>query len=147
MRSIMPRTATRLAPVVALLFFLCLAHTDEPSAPPPTPRKPVRDTYQGVEITDDYRWLEKGDDPAVQKWTEEQTRYTRAVLDRSPSLGPLRKRLKELMTAPVANYASLKRCGTTLFALKSQPPREQPFLISLTSADKPEEARVVLDPN
>ena len=51
----MSRLATRLAPVAALLLFLCAARTDEPQSPPATPKKPVRDTEQGVEVTDDYR--------------------------------------------------------------------------------------------
>jgi prolyl oligopeptidase len=143
----MPRTTSSLAPVAALLIFVCAARSDEPQSPPATTKKPVRDTYQGVEVTDEYRWLEKAEDPAVKKWTEEQNKYTRAVLDRSPVLPAIRKRLKELMSAPVAGYSGLVRRGTTLFALKSQPPKEQPFLVTLPSADEPDAAKVLLDPN
>jgi prolyl oligopeptidase len=141
------RIASRLAPAAALLLLVWPAHTDEPTAPTPTPKKSVRDTYHGVEVSEDYRWLEKADDPAVTKWTEEQNKYTRAVLDRSPALQPLRKRLKELMTAPAPGYTGLQLRGKTLFALKSQPPKEQPFLVTLPSADEPDAAKVLLDPN
>jgi prolyl oligopeptidase PreP (S9A serine peptidase family) len=34
-----------------------------------------------------------------------------------------------------------------LFAMKSQPPKEQPFLIALESPDKPASERIVVDPN
>jgi prolyl oligopeptidase len=107
----------------------------------------VTDSYHGVRVVDNYRWLENGDDAAVQKWTKGQNKVTRAVLDRSPALKPLRKRLRALMTAPAPSYSGLQLRGGTLFALKKHPPREQPFLVTLKSADDPDSARVILDPN
>jgi prolyl oligopeptidase len=98
-------------------------------------------------VTDDYRWLEKGDDPAVRAWTEAQNKATRAFLDRCPALVPLRRRLRDLLTYPSPSYSDLRVAGGTLLALKKQPPLEQPFLITLASADNAGSARVVLDPN
>jgi hypothetical protein len=37
-----------------------------------TPKKPVTDEYQGVKVQDDYQWLEKDDDPAVNAWSNPQ---------------------------------------------------------------------------
>jgi prolyl oligopeptidase len=128
----------------ALLLVVGTAAAGPPVA---TPRRPVHDVYHGVTVTDDYRWLEKGDDPAVRAWTEAQNKAARAFLDRSPALGPLRKRLRELLTFPSPGYLDLRVAGGTLFALKRQPLREQPFLITLASADDAGSARVVLDPN
>jgi len=34
-------------------------------APPATFKRPVIDQFQGVKVTDDYRWLENWDDPDV----------------------------------------------------------------------------------
>ena len=48
---------------------------------PATPKHPVTDEYHGVKVTDDYRWLENGKDPAVIAWSEAQSAHTRAVLD------------------------------------------------------------------
>jgi prolyl oligopeptidase len=48
---------------------------------PPTPQRPVTDTYHGVKITDNYRWLEKDADPEVKAWSAAQNRYARAFLD------------------------------------------------------------------
>lgn len=44
-----------------LALVLALAAPPPALAPPPsTPRRPVTDTYQGVAVTEDYRWLENG---------------------------------------------------------------------------------------
>jgi prolyl oligopeptidase len=141
-----------LRPLPALILPLLLvglspARDDAPTAPPPTPKRPVTDVYHGIKVVDDYLWLENAKDPAVRKWTEAQNRYTRAVLDRSAALKPLRQRLKELLGAPSPSYASLKVCGGEVFALKKQPPKEQPFLVRLNAAADPASAKVVLDPN
>jgi prolyl oligopeptidase len=113
---------------------------------PTTERKSVTDTYQGVKVTEDYRWLEDAGNPKVQQWTEAQNARTRAVLDKNRDLPKLRKRLKELLTDPSPSYSDLQKRGGVLFAMKKQPPKEQPFLVTLRSADDPSSAKVVLDP-
>src|SRR5207248_7019594 len=117
------------------------------AVPPETPRKPVTDVYQGISVTDDYRWLEDGNNPAVKPWIEAQNAYTRAFLDRNPALPALRQRYRELMADPSPGYGDLRYAGGMLFAMKFQPPKEQPFLVTLKSADDPASAHVVLDPN
>ncbi|MCC5785733.1 MAG: S9 family peptidase [Phycisphaerales bacterium] len=77
------------------------------AAPPPTERRPVTETLHGVEITDDYQWLE-GDNsdprrmgrltPEVAEWTDRQNEYTRGVLDGLPGREALESRLRELMS-------------------------------------------------
>jgi prolyl oligopeptidase len=144
----MPRLGRLFSLGLALsLAGLLLRAADQPTAPPATPKKPVTDTYHGIKVTDDYRWLENTKDPAVRKWIEAQNHYARAVLDQSSALPALRKRLKELMSASSPAYFALRKAGGTLFALKSQPPKEQPFLVTLQSVEDPASARVVLDPN
>jgi len=118
-----------------------------PPTLPDTPKRPVIDTYHGVKITDDYRWLEKVSDPEVHKWVEAQNKVTRAALDASPSLEPLRKRLRDLLTASSVRFSYLQNRGGVLFALKTEPPKEQPLLVTLESAAKPDSAKVILDRN
>ena len=55
--------------VVTLAGF---ALTQSVSAPPATPKRPITDQYQGVNVTDDYRWLENWDDPEVKQWNAAQ---------------------------------------------------------------------------
>jgi prolyl oligopeptidase len=114
---------------------------------PSTPKKPVTDVYHGVKVLDDYRWLEAGNDPAVRQWTEAQNRHTRATIDQYPGLPALRQRIKDLSGATPPAYLSVQSRGGKLFALKSQPPKDQPFLILLTAPDDPQAAQVIFDPN
>jgi prolyl oligopeptidase len=134
------------APSFLIITAGLLLAADAPALPE-TPKKPVTDAYHGVKVTDDYRWLEKLDDPAVKKWIEAQNKFSRAALDGSKSLPALRKRLKELMSAESPSFGALQYRGDTLFAMKRQPPLEQPFLVTLKSVDEPDSAKVVLDPN
>ena len=68
--------------------------------------EPVRETLHGVEVVDNYRWLE-GDNsnpermgqvtPEVAAWTDLQNAYTRSVLDNLPGRKALEEKLRPLM--------------------------------------------------
>jgi len=104
------------------------------------------DEYHGVKVTDDYRWLENWDDPEVRAWSEAQNAYARSVLDKLPAVPEIRARLTELEMGASADYFGLIRRQSLLFALKNQPPKPQPLLVVLTSADQPGDERIILDP-
>ncbi len=116
-------------------------------APPPTRRAPVEDRYHGVTVVDDYRWLEDASSGEVAAWTEARNRRTRAVLDALPGMDALRRRVREIRTIAVPRFEGLKSAGGRLFALRFRPPQQQPVLVVLPSADRPGEARVLVDPN
>ena len=116
-------------------------------SPPATPVRPVTDTYHGVTVSDPYRWLEDWNDPAVKAWSAEQNGYARGILDALPHVTEIRTRVSEIVGAQVISYSSLSFADGRLFALKRQPPRQQPFLVVLASPDHPEGARVLVDPN
>ena len=117
----------------------------EPS--PSTPKKPVFNEYQGVKVEDDYQWLEKNDDPAVKAWSAEQNRRTRAYLDKLPDRPAIEKRLTALYAKTSSLYSSIVSRPGKLFALKFQPPKQQPMLVSLASADDLKSEKVLVDPN
>ena len=53
-------------------YFVCLwslTATLAFAVPPETKKLPVSDTYHGVTVRDDYRWLENWDDPEVKQWS------------------------------------------------------------------------------
>jgi prolyl oligopeptidase len=116
------------------------------AGPPETPKRPVTDTYHGVTVTDPYRWLEDGKSKEVQAWSDAQNAYARSVLDKLPGVESLRTRLTKILTAKTTSHSGLIWRGGKLFALRRQPPKEQPFLVVLPAPDEPDKARVLLDP-
>ncbi len=144
----MPLRSPRLAPTLCLAL-LALAAAGAVGAGldyPPTPKKPVTDSYHGMQVTDDYRWLEDGDDPAVKAWSAAQTKLTRSVLDALPIRGELVERLRELYGSEPVRYFALRQRGA-FFAMKRQPPKNQPFLVVMPSAGDVKHERVLIDPN
>src|SRR5690606_7954078 len=117
------------------------------SAQPETPKKPVTDEYHGIKVTDDYRWLEDWNNPEVRAWSEAQNAYARAILDALPNVQAIRERITALRASGDPEYSALKYKGGLLFAIKNQPPKQQPMLVVLSSPDDLSTERVVVDPN
>jgi len=146
----------RPALVLALLGASCGGSTpsaEEPSStptadegPPVAEVRPVTATYHGEEVVDPYQWLEDPDDPAVQAWSDGQNAHARRVLDALPNRDAIRERVTEILSAPTRSHRHLAYAGGELFAIERRPPREQPFLVVMTSWDAPDEARVLVDP-
>ena len=113
---------------------------------PPTPRIDAIDSYHGVTVADPYRWLESADDPDVRAWTSAQNAHTRAHLDAWPGRAALRARIAELTISGPVTYGGLAVAGRSLFALKRQPPLEQPILVAMDHDADPSRERVLLDP-
>lgn len=121
--------------------------------PPPTARRPVTDTIQGVAFTDDYRWLEDQDAPETRAWIAAETAYAEAVIGESPLRDTVRARLIALMDTPeIGNptrggaweYFTLRRRGEELPTIVRRPapsPDEPPIPI-----DPDHQYEVVIDP-
>src|SRR3954451_16740539 len=109
-----------------------------------TPREPVIDTYHGVAVADDYQWLE--DKEAAKGWTAAQDARTRAYLHALPFRDAIRHRFEEILKVESTSYDELSLGGSTYFALKMQPPRQQPFLVALDGLDDTAGERGVVDP-
>jgi prolyl oligopeptidase len=114
---------------------------------PQTPRQPVVDYYQGVKVTDDYRWLEDSGSPAVRQWSDAQNVRTRRYLDTLPDRAAIGARVASLIRSSSTAYAVVARRGGRLFAYKSDPKLQQPTIVTLASADDPGSERTVVDPN
>ncbi len=141
-----PMKTPHYALLLAALLGLAAGCRVSAANPPATPVRPVSDTYHGVSVVDPYRWLENWDDPEVKTWSEAQNATARRVIEALPHVSAIRDRVTEIMTAPTFSHFSLMPAGGKLFALKHQPPRQQPLLVVMASATKPETARVVVDP-
>jgi prolyl oligopeptidase len=124
-----------------------LAQSPSVSTPPATPKRPVTDEYQGIKVTDDYRWLENWDDPRTEQWSAAENARSREYLDHLALRPAVKERLTQLSRSRSSRYFDLQFRGGMLFAMKYQPPQEQPMLVALPSADNPDKAKVIFDPN
>ncbi|HZS17179.1 MAG TPA: prolyl oligopeptidase family serine peptidase [Candidatus Udaeobacter sp.] len=112
-----------------------------------TPKKAVSNEYQGVKVEDPYQWLENDDDPGVKAWSNAQNRRTREYLDQLPDRASIEKQLTEWYAKTSPSYTSLVSRPGRLFAMKFQPPKQQPLLVTLASADDLKSEKIVVDPN
>ena len=112
---------------------------------PDSPKKPVTDTYHGVAVSEDYRWLEDNDATA-KAWSAAQLKVAREQLDAVPLRPALQKRLKELYSGAPVTYSDFNDRGV-FFAMKRQPPRNQPFLVVMKSVGDVKSERAVVAPN
>ena len=153
-----PRASTSLALAASLALSRCHHAPPRPttaSAAAPvtapvadaTPRRPVVDRYHGVAVTDDYQWLEDADHPEVRAWVAAQNARTRAALDAIPGRAAIAEQLTTIFQAEFANHHDLVQRGGQLFALRTRPGAQQPFLVVMPSADERAAERVVFDPN
>src|SRR5437899_12421014 len=135
------------------LFVICTVsalalfglHADEAAAE--TPKKPVSTKYQDVTVEDPYQWLEEDNDPQVKSWSDAQSQRTRQYLDKLPDRAAIEKQLTEWYAKTSPSYSSLVSRPEMLFAMKFQPPKQQPLLVTLASADDLKSEKGVIDPN
>jgi prolyl oligopeptidase len=113
---------------------------------PATAVRPVTDIFHGVKVVDDYRWLEDDSSRDVKRWIADENAFTRRYLDGLAQRPAIAARVGTLLrTAPVRRYNFEYR--QRLFALKLQPPKNQPMLVTLPATGDTGDERVVLDLN
>jgi prolyl oligopeptidase len=83
----------------------------------------------------------------VKAWSDAQNQRTRQYLDKLPDRAAIEKQLTEWYAKTSPSYSSLVSRPGILFAMKFQPPKQQPLLVTLASADDLKSEKVVLDPN
>ena len=139
--------ANRLLFLIGALTGLTLISLPAVESTPQTAKKPVSNEYAGTMVEDPYQWLEKDDDPEVKAWSNAQNQRTRQYLDKLPDRASIERQLTEWYAKTSPSYFSLISRPGILFAMKFQPPKQQPLLVTLTSADDLQSEKVVLDPN
>jgi len=115
-------------------------------AQPETKREPVTDTYHETEVTEGYRWLEDGESEAVKAWTKAQNVHARALLDALPHHAEVAASVAKVFGAEVVSWRSVTMAGGKWFAMKRQPPKQQPFLVVADNLGQVAAARVLVDP-
>ena len=132
---------------IAALALAASTASAQPLKYPDAPKKPLTDTYFDTKVVEDYRWLENGKDPQVRDWSLKQLAVTRAYLDALPQRARLKERLSELLNNSRLRYVEFQQTNGGFFALKIQPPKNQPMLVVMKSAGDVASERVLLDPN
>ena len=132
--------------IASLVFCGVLARADVPALPT-TPKTDRVDTYHGVRVADPYRWLESSEDPKVRAWTAAQDQRTRAYLDGLPCRQPIFDRLLKQASETSSSFSSLYAAGEHVFALYTQPPKQQPMIAILARSLDPAAVRILVDPN
>src|SRR5881396_2744874 len=140
-------SANRFLFVMGAVVGLALSQLTAAQRAPETPRKPVSAQYHDVTVEDPYQWLEEDNDPQVKAWSNAQNQRTRQYLDKLPDRAAIERQLTEWYAKTSPSYFSLISRPGTLFAMKFQPPKQQPLLVTLTSTDDLKSEKVVLDPN
>ncbi len=103
-RSLRPSRFPRLGILLA-----AVAIAAGPAAGPPETKKDgTRETVQGVEIADPYRWLEDQNSPETRAWIDAENAYTKKALSRAPGREALEARIAELLKVDVFTTPSEK---------------------------------------
>jgi hypothetical protein len=132
---------------ISLILTLTISSLLAQTAPPLAPKKPVIDTYNAVKVTDDYRWLENFDDPAVKQWTDAQNAAARSFLEALPDRDALSRELRQVFQPAQARYFPIQQRGGKIFAMKSDPRHQHQIVVTLDSLDNPASEHTVLDPD
>lgn len=119
----------------------------ETVAQPQADLVPATNTYHGIELVDNYQWLENSDDHKVQDWDRGQNEFTRSILDAIPCRKLIEDELRQLYEKSSSRYYSFSFVAGKLFAKKMQPPNDQAMLVQLDSPYDLSGEKVVVNPN
>lgn len=98
---------------------------DLPDAPPPAAVKPFQEKVCDTTIVDTYRYMEKLSDPEVTRWMQEQSAYTRKVLNRIPGREKLLHKMQEFDDRKSAKIYNLTITETDRYFYLKQTPADE----------------------
>lgn len=131
--------------VAAGCLLACAPLAAAQTAPPSTPKRPVVDTYYGIHVTDNYRWLENGASPEVRQWVAAQDAYTAAWMNKLPQRDPILAVLRQRMQSEHTRYESFQMRQGRLFALRFDPGKAGPKLVVFSSPEAMSSERTIVD--
>ncbi len=130
-------------PLLLLVFALGIVEAQQP---PVAARRPITDTYHGVTVTDNYRWLEDFSDPQVKSWVAAENKYSRSFLDALPGRAALSAELASLFQKRSTSYFDLQVAHGQIFAEVRKPRLQQPQLVVFSNLNDDSGERLILDP-
>lgn len=93
----------------------------KPFAYPTTPVRPVTDTYFGLKVTDNYRWLEDLTSVETKQWFKAQGNYTDSILNRIPGRDSLIATFVKYDQLRTMRYGEIMKRGDRYFYRKTLP--------------------------
>ncbi|HEY5751744.1 MAG TPA: prolyl oligopeptidase family serine peptidase [Chthoniobacterales bacterium] len=135
--------------ICLLVFFAapaCVATAADALPFPKAEKEPRIDSYFGVDVRDDYQWMEKAGSPEVKKFAEGQNDRARKFLDAIPERAQIKATLTDWYSRISPNYFSIHDSPAGLFMNQFAPPKQQPLLILVQSPNDPASAKIILDP-
>jgi prolyl oligopeptidase len=112
------------------------------SGPPVAETRRLEETFHGIKVVDNYRWLEKNT-ADTQKWVAEEMAYTRSLLDPLPGRAQIHQRLTELLS--IGNIGVPQLEGRHYFYTRRDGMQNQPVLYVREGLDGKD--RVLVDVN
>jgi prolyl oligopeptidase len=136
---------------ISVLFMACFmvaslgAQTPQQisvTAPPKTEAKEVKETVQGMEIVDPYRWLEDQNSPETRAWIDRENAYTDSILSKIPGREDVIQKLSALLKTETMS-APLVRSDRQFYSRRAAD-KDQASLYVRHGADGKEE--LLIDP-
>lgn len=103
---------------VKILFLCCGIYLNAQYNYPSTPVKAVIDNYNGVNITDNYRWLEDIKNPEVTDWFKKQADFSKNYIEKIPGRDQLFNDMKYLDELKSEEFYNAKKSGDNYFYTK-----------------------------
>lgn len=98
--------------------------------PPFTKREPIEERIHGVDLVDEYRWLEDQNSEETRAWLQAQSEHTTAYFALLPSREIVRKRVSELLSCPW--IGEVWNARDDYFYTKRNSEGEQPVIVRRT---------------
>ena len=127
-----------------LLTALSLSLVATAQTLPPSPKRPVVDTYFGKAVTDNYRWLEDMTSSQTKDWFKAQGDYSNSVLAQIPGRDALIKTLEQYDALKTATIGEIKLRGGHYFYRKTLPGEKVGKIYYRASLNTPEQ--LLFDP-
>ena len=115
--------------------------------PPVTDKFPVADTYHGIKVSDNYRWLENGDDPKVKAWVASQNAHSQEYLSKLPQRPGIVSFLKSTQQQAQVQYGGFTFAGGRMFSMKYDPQKSAATLVTFVSPIDKSSEKVIVDLN
>lgn len=109
-------------------------------------KRAVTNDYSGVQVVDEYQWMENAADPDVQGWIAAQGAAARAHLGKLEARPIFEDQLNRMLSASTPDFISPVWRGGRLFLLRVRPPARVPVLVSLRSPNDLKDEKLVLAP-